>query len=149
VAIAPGQLLDDRRVDLFAVEPDVDRVLVVEHAHLRLFGRLAAVERRLLRERVGGRRGQPDRVVQASVDERRLRRVDGRDVRHRSRLGLVNRPREQSSGEEGKEEQGSAPEPRYRDRTSPANSWYREGFWPGPDRERVEAIAVAPQGAVS
>ena len=88
VAIAPGELLDDRRVDLVAVEAEVDRVLVVQHAHLRPLGRLAAVERRLLREGVGRGRRLPDGVVETAVDQRRLRGANGGQVRDRPRFGF-------------------------------------------------------------
>jgi hypothetical protein len=59
-------------VDLFAVEADVDRVVVVQHAQLRPFGRLTAVERRLLRERIGRGPRLPDGIVETAVDQRRF-----------------------------------------------------------------------------
>ena len=92
IAVAPGQLLDDRRVHLIAIEAKVDRVLVVEHAQLRPFGWLAAVERKLLRERLGGRHRLPGGVVQAAVDQRRLGGVNGDEMRGLPRLTLVSRP---------------------------------------------------------
>ena len=80
VAVAAGQSLDDRRVDLLAVEADVDRRLVVEHAQHGLFGRLSAVEWKGLRERRGARRQLPDPILEPAVDERRGRCLDSDQV---------------------------------------------------------------------
>ena len=80
VAVAAGQSLDDRRVDLLAVEPDVDRRLVVEHAQHGLFRRRRAVEGKRLRERRGAGGQLPDPILEPAVDERRGRRLDGDQV---------------------------------------------------------------------
>ena len=51
VVIAAGQPPHDRRVQLLAVEAEVDRLVVVEHAHRRALRRAGAVEGGLLGER--------------------------------------------------------------------------------------------------
>ena len=67
--VAPGEALDYRRVDLRAVERDVDGGVVVEDVHRRLLARRGSFVRVLLRERRARAGSLPDGIVEHAVDD--------------------------------------------------------------------------------
>ncbi len=81
ITVASLQAADDRRVELLAVDADVEVVVVVEDAHLGALAGGGPFVGVVLRERVGGGGGPPRRVVQVAVDPRGRRRAHRADVR--------------------------------------------------------------------
>ena len=80
LGVAPHEPLDDGRVDLLAVDADVDRVVVVEDPHLRALAGRRALVGEVLGEGVGGHGAAPGRIVELAVDLGALARAHGAHV---------------------------------------------------------------------
>jgi hypothetical protein len=97
--IAAGQLpYDPRRLAVVHPSADIQRVVVVRHAQFGPFGGGLAFVRVALGERGGGRRPQPDLVVEAAVDHHA--RVRPHHLHHR--YGCVARGLLAACGRRGK-----------------------------------------------
>ena len=75
------------------VDAEVQRVLVIGHAHFRLLRGRRPFDRLLLHERVDRRHAGPDRIVEPSVDGRLLARAGGQRRASGQRARLSKRRR--------------------------------------------------------
>ena len=90
---------------LFAVEPDVEGVVVVKDFHPRVLRGRRAVVRVLLRERVAAAGALPYGFVEAAVDVRWLRRRGPRQVGRRPQRRLRRRRLERENCRGGHEDE--------------------------------------------